>query len=597
MKKTLRFALVALFSTIALGASAQTVIWEEDWQSSEAGKLVNEVTNTNAVYTLSSSNSKPYTKIYANGDDATNMELLQPQTSRNESWTASIDLKGNSGNLTLSYTYNKSTIEITSETTGVTISDVSNTGALINVPSGTSTLKLTFSNPMSSNARLDNIKLVTGGTAQEYPEVANIAALKEMESGSKAVLTFNNVQVNFTSGKDMYIQDATGGIDIYDCGLSYTAGQVLNGTAVVEYKLYNEMPEITSVTNVELTATDGEATPNTVSVEAVTKAKICQLVKVVGTVHIEKETVTPSDGGDPYERNNYFLVDEDDNSVQFYQKWKDVEGTDLSGLTEGAQATITGVVVILNGSAAIGVTKAEYEGTIPEGPKAENIAALKALENNTEAELTLTDAVVTFVNVKDMYVTDATGSIDFYNTGLSYTAGQKLNGTIKVKFSVYRNTPQATNPSENNLTATDGEATPQEVAISDVSLAKVCDYVKVSGKVKIMEETSGDKTYTNYYITDESDNKVMIFNKFKGVPGTDITTLNDGDEATITGIIVPFNDTVEIAVTAMESTSTGIDNINAELTNDAPIYNLAGQRVEKAVKGINIQNGKKFIVK
>lgn len=597
MKKTLRFALVALFSTIALGASAQTVIWEEDWQSSEAGKLVNEVTNANAVYTLSSSNSKPYTKIYANGDDATNMELLQPQTSRNESWTASIDLKGNSGNLTLSYTYNKSTIEITSETTGVTISDVSNTGALINVPSGTSTLKLTFSNPMSTNARLDNIKLVTGGTAQEYPEVANIAALKEMESGSKAVLTFNNVQVNFTSGKDMYIQDATGGIDIYDCGLSYTAGQVLNGKATVEYKLYNEMPEITSITNVELTATDGEATPNTVSVEAVTKAKICQLVKVVGTVHIEKETVTPSDGGDPYERNNYFLVDEDDNSVQFYQKWKDVEGTDLSGLTEGAQATITGVVVILNGSAAIGVTKAEYEGTIPEGPKAENIAAFKALENNTEAELTLTDAVVTFVNGKDMYITDATGSIDFYNTGLSYTAGQKLNGTIKVKFSVYKNTPQATNPSENNLTATDGEATPQEVAISDVSLAKVCDYVKVSGKVKILEETSGDKTYTNYYITDESDNKVMIFNKFKGVPGTDITTLNDGDEATITGIIVPFNDTVEIAVTAMESTSTGIDNINAELTNDAPIYNLAGQRIEKAVKGINIQNGKKFIVK
>ncbi len=595
MKKTLRFALVAFFSAIALGASAQTVIWEEDWQSSEAGKLVNEVTNANAVYTLSSSNSKPYTKIYANGDDATNMELLQPQTSRNESWTASIDLKGNSGNLTLSYTYNKSTIEITSETTGVTISDVSNTGALINVPSGTSTLKLTFSNPMSTNARLDNIKLVTGGTAQEYPEVANIAALKEMESGSKAVLTFNNVQVNFTSGKDMYIQDATGGIDIYDCGLSYTAGQVLNGKATVEYKLYNEMPEITSITNVELTATDGEATPNTVSVEAVTKAKICQLVKVVGTVHIEKETVTPSDGGDPYERNNYFLVDEDDNSVQFYQKWSSLEGTDLSGLTEGAQATITGVVVILNGSAAIGVTKAEYEGTIPEGPKAENIAAFKALENNTEAELTLTDAVVTFVNGKDMYITDATGSIDFYNTGLSYTAGQKLNGTIKVKFSVYKNTPQATNPSENNLTATDGEATPQEVAISDINISKVCDYVKVSGTVTIKTNTAGTKKY--YYITDGGSNEIELYRKWSSIEGTDTSTLNEGDSVTATGIVVPFNDTFEIALTALESTSTGIDNINAELSNDAPIYNLAGQRVEKAVKGINIQNGKKFIVK
>jgi hypothetical protein len=47
----------------------------------------------------------------------------------------------------------------------------------------------------------------------------------------------------------------------------------------------------------------------------------------------------------------------------------------------------------------------------------------------------------------------------------------------------------------------------------------------------------------------------------------------------------------------MESTSSSIENINAEIANDAPIFNIAGQRVEKAVKGIYIQNGKKFIVK
>ncbi len=594
MKKTLRFALVAFFSAIALGASAQTTIWEEDFSSYSSGDVP-----SGGSYKYACTDGATSTKIYnENNAGGTAPELLV--SNNGGSFTATIPLNNVEGTLTLTFKTNNNQINVGTSTEGIS-------GSLNEKFKGTHTLTfegvtssmteiVVFFNAGTKNVRLDDIKLVTGGAVQEYQEVSNIAELKALESGTKAKLSFNNVQVNFASGNDMYVQDATGAIDIYSCGLTYTAGQKLNGTAVVEYKLYNEMPEITSVSNAELTATDGEATPNTVSVEAVTKAKICQLVKVVGTVHIEKETVTPSEG-DPYERNNYFLVDEDDNSVQFYQKWSSLEGTDLSGLTEGAQATITGIVVILNGSAAIGVTKAEYEGTIPEGPKAENIAAFKALENNTEAELTLTDAVVTFVNVKDMYITDATGSIDFYNTGLSYTAGQKLNGTIKVKFSVYKNTPQATNPSENNLTATDGEATPQEVAISDVSLAKVCDYIKVSGKVKILEETSGDKTYTNYYIADESDNKVMIFNKFKGVPGTDITILNDGDEATITGIIVPFNDTVEIAVTAMESTSTGIDNINAELTNDAPIYNLAGQRVEKTVKGIYIQNGKKFIVK
>ena len=45
------------------------------------------------------------------------------------------------------------------------------------------------------------------------------------------------------------------------------------------------------------------------------------------------------------------------------------------------------------------------------------------------------------------------------------------------------------------------------------------------------------------------------------------------------------------------TTSTGINDINvAPVANEnAPVYNLAGQRVSKEAKGILIQNGKKFI--
>jgi len=44
--------------------------------------------------------------------------------------------------------------------------------------------------------------------------------------------------------------------------------------------------------------------------------------------------------------------------------------------------------------------------------------------------------------------------------------------------------------------------------------------------------------------------------------------------------------------------TSGIDNITATVENaDAPVYNLAGQRVSKDTKGILIQNGKKFVVK
>ena len=45
-----------------------------------------------------------------------------------------------------------------------------------------------------------------------------------------------------------------------------------------------------------------------------------------------------------------------------------------------------------------------------------------------------------------------------------------------------------------------------------------------------------------------------------------------------------------------ESSESGISNVKAENAN-APIYNLAGQKVEKNQKGILIQNGKKFVNK
>ena len=43
--------------------------------------------------------------------------------------------------------------------------------------------------------------------------------------------------------------------------------------------------------------------------------------------------------------------------------------------------------------------------------------------------------------------------------------------------------------------------------------------------------------------------------------------------------------------------STGIQNIIVTDDPNAPIYNLAGQRVTNPTKGIYIKNGKKFILK
>ena len=51
--------------------------------------------------------------------------------------------------------------------------------------------------------------------------------------------------------------------------------------------------------------------------------------------------------------------------------------------------------------------------------------------------------------------------------------------------------------------------------------------------------------------------------------------------------------------TAIDLGTSGVNGITADKAIDAnaPMYNLAGQRVSKAYKGVVIQNGHKFIVK
>ena len=46
---------------------------------------------------------------------------------------------------------------------------------------------------------------------------------------------------------------------------------------------------------------------------------------------------------------------------------------------------------------------------------------------------------------------------------------------------------------------------------------------------------------------------------------------------------------------SLNGVTTGISNIKAETINDGAVYNLAGQRMNKLSKGINIVNGKKII--
>ena len=221
MNKFLRFSVLAILAIVCNASFAQTVIWQEDWSTATTGQTPTQV---NAKYTFENggSTTKIYNEKLAGG---TAPELLVAKNKG--SFTANIDLKGASGDMTLRFKTNK-TIEITTETAGVTLGELTKSGndreITISVPSGTATLSLTFTSTTTKNARLDDIKLFQG----ETKKVAGLSwgtASREVTIGSEEnnfpVLTnANNLTVTYTAVPDTAatINATTGEITLIKAG-------------------------------------------------------------------------------------------------------------------------------------------------------------------------------------------------------------------------------------------------------------------------------------------------------------------------------------------------------------------------------------------
>lgn len=148
------------------------------------------------------------------------------------------------------------------------------------------------------------------GTTQPEvtPTAANIAAFKALGVGKEAILTLTNAQVQYVGTNDMYIVDATGGIDIYKSDLNYTAGQILNGTITATYDVFNQLPQLINITENKLTAADGIVTPIEMSVEDAALAEnACKLVKITNVKAVKID-------------NNYYT--DENKTIQFYDKFK-----------------------------------------------------------------------------------------------------------------------------------------------------------------------------------------------------------------------------------------------------------------------------------
>ena len=227
------------------------------------------------------------------------------------------------------------------------------------------------------------------------------------------------------------------------------------------------------------------------------------------------------------------------------------------------------------------------KGTAPAEviPEVNSIKEFIALGVGTKAKLTLTNAKVSYANGNDIYVTDATGGIDFYKTSLTYKTGDVLNGSITASYAEFNKLPELMNVVENNLTATAGTVEPVVLTPADAaSTDNICKLVTVKNITLFLD---GTKYYTDAAKT------LQVYDKFKINYTPDTQNAYD-----FTGVVIPYSSVFELLPTKAPELTTGINGVVADEVNaDAPVYNLAGQRVNKNVKGILIKNGKAFINK
>ena len=110
----------------------------------------------------------------------------------------------------------------------------------------------------------------------------------------------------------------------------------------------------------------------------------------------------------------------------------------------------------------------------------------------------------------------------------------------------------------------------------------------------------------SYYISDDgtTGNELEVYGglSFKGEKFTSVEDIKVGDVVVVYGKLKKFKTTYELdsnnILISLNGKTTGITNITLdEAAKNAPAYNLAGQKVTKAYKGVVIKNGKKMIQK
>ena len=459
----------------------------------------------------------------------------------------------------------------------------------------------------------------------EIPEYTELAAIKKDIQAGKTdniKFTFSGLSVLSVYNKNVYVSDGISGICFYaNNSKSLKAGDIISGSVEGTLATYSGLEEISisdDYANVTVDSENNEFQPLEIGLDEISTADASAyqslLITVKGVV-FQAENMTSK---------SVTIKDEDEIEFTIYDSF----GT-LSALTFDTKASyeVTGIVTYHDGYQLAPRTAEDIvkmsEAELQTPVSAWSVESVKTTLNGSVDAIFTTDSdgEITYTSNNQAVVTvDANGVITVVGIGTATVTAETAatatfrSSTATLKITV---TSGADGTLENPFTVADVLAfDAQSTSENVVEDAWVKGYIVgfVNGSAMTGKEGSNvvfsaeDALTSNIVIADAADETIVLTPVALTNNSDARNDLNLANNPENIGKVVWVKGNIRkyMGVTGVRDvtdysldgkTIVAVRSIEAKTEANTVIYNLAGQRVGKAVRGLYIVNGKKVTVK
>ncbi len=250
-----------------------------------------------------------------------------------------------------------------------------------------------------------------------------LAAATTEETPINVVVT--NWVVTAVSSSQVWMADSDNerGILLYKSGHGFETGKKLNGTVLgTKLKLYNNYPELTTLTASDVTVTTADpVVPQTKTIPNL----IAGFPYGQGTV-VKLENIPYSSSSAGFSDGTYTIA-------------VDTRFISSVALVDAASYNVTGVVMYAQNNVIKIMPRSADDVEKLDDTQLTEVDGLAELKEQTIGSyaVNLTNAVVTFVDGNNAFIEDATASALIYFSGHGLAAGDKLNGLYEVTTATY----------------------------------------------------------------------------------------------------------------------------------------------------------------